>query len=221
MRYRRRPLGDVTAWDVGVDGNGYRIAAWSQQLARDLPRVAEGYSGAGAGRAARFVATSFVARWTELCLGDDQATDRVTDNGRDAPRWFWPVIDVPDSDDPMYPRLVLADGLIGQWLVHELPAEVVIEELHTAVEALLRRRLSAKRGTKWPMLLRTARARGLISSGDVQRLDRFAIAHRNRLKHEARAIPEAESGTVRDLLYDVLTVTEHLLSTSAHAEPGR
>jgi hypothetical protein len=220
MRYRRRPLGDVTAWDVDVDGNGYRIAAWSQQLARDLPRVAEGYSGAGAGRAAQSVATSLVARWIEWCVGDDQATDRVTDNGRDEPRWFWPVIDVPDRDDPMYPRLLLADELIGQWIVHELPAEVVIEELHTAVEALLRRRLNAKRGTKWPVLLRTASARGLISVGDAQRLDRFASAHRNRLKHEAHAIPEAESGIVRALLHDVLAVTEHLLGTGAH-ESGR
>jgi hypothetical protein len=219
MSFRRRPAGAQTAWSITVDGNGYRIAAWSQQLARDLPIVAEGYTALRPNESARNLATSLVARWTAWCVGEEEYTT-VSLDGRDRVRWIWPIIDFPERKQRLNPRLLISDELIGRWMTGDLPEEVAIEEFHTAIEALLRHLQKVGRGPSWPTLLGRAKSRGDLSSADARTLTRFNDLHRNRLKHEGSALTAAERKGVKQVLLDVLVITERLLSRE-RARSGR
>ncbi len=207
MTYRRHVNGATTDWDIAVDGNGYLIAAWSQWLARELPTVAEGYVGLGSRRLARNVAVSLVARWTGWCVGDEERTD-IRATGHDRVRWFWPVIDVPEPPSPLAARLAIADAAIARWIVGDLPEELAIEEVHTAVEGLLRSLVGTG---KWPVLLRMAETTGMLTSGEKTSLHNFNVLYRIRLKHNLAALTDSERATARDSLYEVLNVCERLL----------
>jgi hypothetical protein len=210
MSFRRHVHGATTDWDIGIDGNGYRIAAWSQQLERDLPTVAEGFVGIPTS-VARNIAISLVARWAEWCVGDDEASMTVSTSGRDRVRWIFPVLDFPERPHPLNARLVIADALIGRWIVGDLPEEVAIEELHTALEALLRHILEVGPKPKWTTLVAGVKRVGRLSGQDGRSLDRFNRLHRNRLKHEGKALAASERAEVRDILWDVLAIAERLL----------
>ncbi len=211
MKYRFHPGGDSTEWDLSVDGNGYLIAAWSQQLERDLPLVAEGYVGPGAGRQARNVAVSFVARWIAWCVGDEERTT-ISASGRDQVRWLWPVMDIPEPPSPLAARLAISDSLVARWIVGDLSEEVAIEELHTSMEGLLRVLLGVGKGPNWPTLLTDAEAAGLLAAADSATLGTFNTLHRNRLKHQALALTDSEREIVAEVMRDVLGIGERLLA---------
>ena len=210
MKYRCHPGGDVTRWDISIRGNGYVIAAWSQWLKRDLPVVAEGFVGIGDGYQARNAAISLVARWTGWCVGDEENVT-VSTNGSDRVGWFWPVLDIPEAPSLLAPRLRISDGLIARWMVGDLPEEVAIEELHTAIEGLLRSVLRVGRGPNWPRLLLSAESAGFLSATASATLGSFNALHRNRLKHQALALTGPEREVVKDLLSEVLVIGERLL----------
>lgn len=213
MTFRRTRQGKRTDWDMVVAGNGYSIAAWSQQLERDLPTVAEGYVGDIRTRVARNIATSLVARWAEWCVGNDEAPMTVIASGRDVVRWIFPVIDFPERPHALYERLVISDTMVGRWIVvGELPEEIAIEELHTVVEALLRHLLASGPGPNWPTLLGRAKRVHLLSGEDGRTLDGFNRLHRNRLKHDGQALIGPQRPEARRVLYGVLTAVERLLS---------
>ena len=212
MRYRCRPTGRLTDWDLSIDGNGYVIAAWSQQLFRDLPIVAEGYVGDGQGRVARNVAVSLVARWTDWCVGDSEDLT-ISATGSDKGKFFWPVIDVPLPPHALAPRLVQSDELVGRWIVGDLPEEAAIEELHTSVEGVLRSLLGVGKGPNWPKLLEGAEAGGFISTSERLILDSFNTLHRNRLKHGALALAETERIAAAAAMWNVLAICESLLGS--------
>jgi len=218
MRYRRYPKRQETEWELNVHGNGFVIAAWSQQLERDLPVVAEGYTGAGAGAAARNVATSLVSRWVAWCVGEEEDTT-ISANGRDAAAWIWPVIEFPPRTDALGPRLQISDSLIARWLVGDLPDEVAIEELHTVVEGLLRQCLALGRGPNWPSLLTRAEGTGLITARERSDLEDFNSLYRNRLKHRAKALSSSERVAVKDALTEVIMSAERLLGRYMLARP--
>lgn len=207
MRYRRHVNGAITDWDINVDGNGYLIAAWSQWLARELPTVAEGFPGLGSRTLERNVAVSLVARWTGWCVGDEERTD-IRATGHDRVRRLWPVIDVPEPPSPLAARLVIADGVIARWIVGDLPEELAIEEVHTAVEGLLRSLVGTG---KWPVLLRNAETTGILESAEKTSLHNFNVLYRIRLKHNLAALNDAERATARESLYEVLNVCKRLL----------
>lgn len=211
MTYRRHPREDQTEWDMIVDGNGYLIAAWSQWLDRDLPVVAEGFVGIGEGRQARNVAVSLVARWTGWCVGDEECTT-ISSGGSDEVGWFWPVINVPEPSSPLAPRLIISDSLVARWIVGDLPEEIAIEELHTAIEGLFRAVLGGGKG-RWPMLFAKAVAAGHLQTADKTTLHSFNIRYRNRLKHQALALTDAERVHVNALMRDVLGITERLITS--------
>ena len=210
MRYRCQPASGHTDWDISVDGNGYVIAAWSQQLARDLPVVAEGFVGDGEGRRARNIAVSLVARWTDWCVGDSENTT-VSATGSDKGKFFWPVIDVPVPPHALAPRLAQADELVGRWIVQDIPPEAAIEELHTSVEGVLRSILGVGKGPNWPALLDRAERAGFIAEPDRLALESFSTLYRTRLKHHALAVAEAERVATTNVMWDVLGICESLL----------
>jgi hypothetical protein len=211
MKYRSHPGEGRTEWELSVDGNGYLIAAWSQQLERDLPLVAEGYVGVDQGRQARNAAVSFVARWIACCVGDEERT-AISTSGSDRVRWLWPVMDIPEFPSPIAARLAISDSLVARWLVGDIPEEVAIEELHTSAEGLLRVLLGVGKGPNWPTLLTAAEAAGMLSAADSATLGTFNLLYRNRLKHQALALSESERATAAEVMKQVLEIGERLLA---------
>lgn len=210
MHYRCLPSNGRTYWEITVDGSGQIIAAWSQQLRRELPIVAEGFVGNGMGRQARNLANSLVARWTDLCVGQSENA-RVTSSGSDTGHYFWPVMDVPLPPHPLEPRLSITDDLIGRWIVGDLPSEAAIEELHTSMEGLLRKLPRVPRRATWPAMLKIALDAGFITSKDKTALMSFNTQFRNRLKHRTLALRESHRVAVAERMSEVLDIHENLL----------
>jgi hypothetical protein len=188
------------------------IAAWSQQLERELPLVAEGYVGFGEGRQARNATESFVTRWIAWCVGGEERTV-ISTSGRDRVRWIWPVINIPERPSPLAARLEISDSIVARWLVGDMPEEVAIEELHTSVEGLLRVLLGLGKGNDWPALLVSAESVGLLTGAERATLRKFNTLYRNRLKHQALALSDADRAGATETMREVLAISEHLLST--------
>ena len=210
MHYRRRSASENRSiWELSVDGGGPAIAAWSRQLERDLPVVAEGHTGSVAPATARRIALSLVARWIAWAVGGVQDL-RVRTSVGDPVRWVWPLIDYPEGQR-LTARLLLADEIVARWLVEDIPEEIVIEELHTVVESVLRQQLSAKHRDKWPTLLDLASRRGLLTPAQKQLLSMFNRHYRNRLKHRGEVLDDSDRSTIRTMLSDVLFALDGLL----------
>jgi hypothetical protein len=211
--YGPKPAGEFTDWEMLVDGHGFRVAAWSHQLERDLPTVAEGYEGLPTPTAVGF-AKALVGRWFDDCIGtslrmeDDDSAPVVNDDGRN--EWWWPILATEFDALPVESkrRLQQADDLVGRWIVGELPVETIIEEVHTIAEAVLRSATGLGRGSNWPSLVKEALAQRMITADDGRIFLRFSTVYRNRLKHEAGMLgiesdPEA-------LVSDVVLVLDHI-----------
>ena len=184
-----------------MDGHGDHIAAWARQIERELPLVAEGYTCAGSGRSAVRLAVSLAARFIESCVGEalEVAPARVVLHREDDARVFWPRLDLPDSEHDLAARLTLADEMIARWLVRDLPDETGIEEIHTAIEIVLRRVLAAGERDPFPSLIRTAAQSGLITQEDHDVLVDLN-ERRVQIKHRGGVIPpEAETEAVSTL----------------------
>ncbi|WP_166657534.1 hypothetical protein [Ilumatobacter fluminis] len=212
VRFRRRGGGRLSEWELIADGPGVLIAAWAQQLERELPIVAEGFTGRGHGATAVRVARSLVARFVELCVGDTLSpypSDVVVSSRDDEPRVFWPILDPPDRGHPLSDRLTLADEQIGRWIVGDLPDEIGLEEMHTALEIVLRSVLAAGNNTRFPALLDRARAADLIGDDGHEALTRLN-AHRRAVKHHGGVVPIEDQGAVRTDLWRVADVLDRL-----------
>ncbi|MCU1494520.1 MAG: hypothetical protein JWO62_2284 [Acidimicrobiaceae bacterium] len=168
LHYSRRDAGSTSEWEISVDGPGGRIASWAYQIERDLPVVAEGYTGSGSGKQAQAVAHSLVARWVGWCVGgEEDTTIKVT--GSDRSNWFWPIIDIPTPPCPLAARMALSDSIVARWITGDLPEEIAIEELHTVVEALLRSLKPNGKGD-WPALLAHAKKERLPLQPEIDTL---------------------------------------------------
>jgi hypothetical protein len=209
VRYRRLPGRSAgwTSWDLAVDGAGVGIAAWARQLERELPVVAEGFTGAGTGRSAVRIARSFVARFIEWCVGEKlgKVGDRVVLTRDDDARVFWPLLDPPDLGHELAARLTLADELLARWMVGDLPDEMGVEEMQTAIEIVLRRVLNAGQRVPFPELVDRAVKHAIIHQDDRKVLvdlnDR-----RVEIKHHGGAIPPESEDDARSVLYSAAGV---------------
>ncbi len=179
--YASEPDGDTTKWTLQVDGHGFRIAAWSHQLERDLPTVAEGYPHLPAHVAIGF-ANSIVARWFADCVGtsgdqDDTPEAVIADDGG-VNRWWWPILAArfKDLSDETRQRLAQADWLVGRWIVGELPVETIIEEVHPIAEAVLQTATASGPKARWPQLVKAAREKRMLTFDDVDVLTRFSAS---------------------------------------------
>ena len=210
MHYRSHGAGDLdTRWEIWVDGNSFAISAWSRQIERDLPKVAQGFGGGISSNRAAIIAESLCTRWIAACVGNEDDA-RIRTSANDQGRWIWPIVDYPVGT-PNTARLIMADEVLAHWLVAEAPAELVVEELHTVVEALLRFRLGAGRSVRWPQLLERAESEDLLSARDVETLTRFNRGLRIELKHTGSVLSEKDRPAAEDLLWRVLSITENQL----------
>lgn len=200
---------ELRSWELAVDGRGWRIAAWAHQLERDLPVVAEGWTGPSAGRRAVRVAESFVARWIDWCVGaDDFVDDRVRISARDINRWRWPIFDLPEPYEGNE-RVWLADEVCSRWVTGDIPDEIMIEELHTAIEQVLRRALSPGKRANFPTLLDAAEQEGLLGEDGKSVLKHLSREWRNALKHRGKTI--ADRDALRRELFAAVDVFDLLL----------
>lgn len=206
VHYRRRTIPeDRSAWALEVQGSGVMIAAWVQKLERDLPVVAEGFTGQGSGVRAVRIGHSIPARFIELLVGDGlrERSAAVVTSRTDEARVFWPILDPPDLGQYLADRLQLADGLIGRWMVGDLPTEIGLEELHTALEIVLRAVLDAGNNTPFPTLVSRAQGDGLIDDADHVAVTRLND-HRRTVKHHGGVIPMSDEDDVkRDLWHSI------------------
>jgi hypothetical protein len=213
VRYRRLPGRSAgwTSWDLTVDGGSVRIAAWTRQLERELPVVAEGFTGAGAGRSAVRIARSFVARFVEWCVGEKlgKVGDRVVLTRDDEARVFWPLLDPPDLGHDLAARLTLADELLARWMVGDLPDETGVEEMQTAIEIVLRRVLNAGQRVPFPQLVDRAVKHAIIDHDDR----RVLVDLNNRrveIKHHGGVIPPESEDDARSVLYGAAGVLDRI-----------
>jgi len=209
FRSRARPGGN-REWEIWVDGNSFGIAAWSRRLERDLPTVAQGFIGIERGQA-EGIAESLATRWIGWCVGNDDAWDtRIRTSVRDPGRWIWPVLDYP-LDTPHTDRLVLADDVLARWLVGGISDEIVVEELHTIVEAMLRHRLGAGQSVLWPRLLERACTARLLDDEELETLRAFNSGLRRKVKHAAATLSDFEREEAESTLWKVITIAERRL----------
>ncbi len=215
MRFGRRAVADgESEWTIEVDGNGTLIAAWSQQLERDLPIVAEGYRGEiGTTQAVR-IARSIVARWFELIVPDDHSTRdpyRIRTSVSDPILFAWTVIDWPE--DTFSERFLLSDELVARWLTEDLPAEVAVEEIHTMAERALRSVTASGQQVSFPELIKRAEQGSLLRSEHAATLRSFNQARR-KLKHRGHDISStSERNEIDQLLKDAMWALDALVST--------
>lgn len=76
------------------------IAAWSQQLERELPIVAEGYPDLPRTRSVR-IARSLVARWHDLVVPDDfprKEPYRIRTSSSDDLTHIWTLLSWPEPN---------------------------------------------------------------------------------------------------------------------------
>jgi hypothetical protein len=220
MHYRREGARNGLArWYITIDGNGFWIAAWAQQIERDLPIVAEGYTEISSTALARRIATSMVARFVNWSVGDEEVEEspRVVTSRLDHVKYRWSVVDIPEPDHRLGPRLWLADEVIARWMTSDMPEEIAIEEMHTAAEGALRYLLKAGHSTRWPTLLLQAVAAGLLDYQAAATFAEFNSQYRNRLKHRTEAIPDDERDEVREAMHRLL---ERLIRLLERMEAG-
>lgn len=202
-----------TRWSLAVHGRGHLIAAWVSQIERELPVVAEGFTGLGRGRVAVRVARSLVARFVEWCVGPDEPEprERVILSRNDEAIVWWPCLDPPDLPHDLARRLALADGLLARWLVGDVPPEVAVDEAQTALEIVLRRLLQAGAALPFPKLTDQAFARQLFSEEERNRI--VDLNNRRRsIKHHGGVIPDEEREVVREDLLVAMSALDRLES---------
>jgi hypothetical protein len=72
---------------------------------------------------------------------------------------FWLI---PNRADVLWPRLWVTDDVLASWLMHDVPGEVVIEEIHTATELLLRTFWGRAKSASFAELVEFAREHHLL-----------------------------------------------------------
>ena len=201
VRYRKVAACDLeTTWLLAVDGRGWLISAWANQIERELPVVAEGYTGEGAGARAVEVAKGFIGRWIDWCVGDEAG-------GRPG-RFFWPNLNLPDH--AAEPRFRVCDQVVGGWMVGVVPHEVAIEEIHSGAELALRHVLRAGKSVSWARLIDRAVGAEEVSDEALASL-RALNDERRVVKHRGGVIADGPEADVRAVIERAIEALDGLL----------
>ena len=214
MHYRRRDVGPSNSrWEVWVDGNGWLIAAWSQQLERDLPVVAEGFRGEIPQHQGILIARSLVARWHDMSVPDDyrrRDPGRIRTTATDEGTHVWTLLDWPEPND-LAARLFISDDLVARWLVFDLPEEPVIEEIHTMCERVLRLVTRSGQRVSFATMVDRAVEAGFLRASAADHL-RELNTMRREFRHRGRMFAsDDERAAVRDEVFAAFYVLDTLL----------
>lgn len=153
-----------------IDGRPARLDLLGRALELDLPTVCEGVGGSLPPSRARALGTGFanlymVGRDTEL--GEEVQELRE----RKATTIYFPMFEAASASQSsrLSARLRVTEDVLLDFGLGLYPSEVVLEELHTALEQVLRERLGAGPGPGFAELRKRALACGLTSNNDQAR----------------------------------------------------
>jgi hypothetical protein len=186
-----------------MHGWTYGLDVFLERLRRDLPTIAEATPGRRTPAYRRRLGNGYVDILTKYrCSWYDRYYSR---NEMFVPQLraiktsaVWPIHSLwPSSNDPQLGnRLIVSQTIMAAWCVDEVDSEVVLEELHTAAELLLKRITSMPNKTKFPDLIREARRQQVLSSSPLvhsyadpkraltpQQLLKSLLSERNDTKH--------------------------------------
>lgn len=170
IRWRSRATNDGTGY-VTMDGWGSDLDIFLERLRRDLPTIAEATPGRRnpayrrrLGHGYVDILTKYRCSWYDRYYKNDESYVPTLRAIRASS--VWPIHSLwPGSDDQeLGMRLVVAQTVMAAWCVREVDAEVVIEELHTAAELILKRITRMPDRTKFPDLIREARRQQALST---------------------------------------------------------
>lgn len=139
LRAYRSHLDDGIA-AVSVDGNTYALDVYLERLRRDLPTIAEAVPSRRTPAARRRVGLGFVEILTRYRGGMYDRYDETwlpTLRARTQPAYSLPHL-LFAADEHLQPRLLATSDVLASWHFDEVDPAVVLEEMHTAAELMLK-----------------------------------------------------------------------------------
>lgn len=149
-----------------VDGQTRRLDLLGRALEHDLPSVCEGVRAGLSPSLARNTGLGFAALFLE---GRDLSRDEGTQvlRARPALSTYYPLYDFVDGtngSEALRARLRVTEDVVTDFGLGRYPPQVLLEELHTALEQTLRELLpSGPKRANWPTLLDGAQHAGFLS----------------------------------------------------------
>ncbi|QMV22996.1 hypothetical protein GQS52_15800 [Streptomyces sp. SCUT-3] len=210
IRWKSRTTEDGVGY-TAMDGWSYGLDVLLERLRRDLPTIAEATPGWRSASYRRRLGNGYVDILTKYRCDWYDRYYKTNDSYVPTLRAIrsssvWPIHSLwPGSgDQELGMRLVVAQTVMAAWCIQEVEPEVVIEELHTAAELMLKRITQMPDRTKFPDLIREARRKRVFSAEPmtfvyadpkraltVQQLLKSLLRERNESKHGGRS--QAES----------------------------
>ncbi|GAA1818297.1 hypothetical protein HC028_17220 [Planosporangium flavigriseum] len=143
VRWRSRVSSTDGHAYVVLDGNTFQLDIFLERLRRDLPAIAEAVPAGRSPAWRRKFANGLVDILTKYrCSYYDRYDADYVPRLRAVTRSsVWPVhsLWMGEQHQDLWARLVVTEEIISGWLLDEIPPEVVVEELHTAIELMLTR----------------------------------------------------------------------------------
>lgn len=154
-----------------LDGNGFRLDMLLERLRRDLPTIAEAtpsdrHTPAQRRRFANGLC-DVLCKWRGNFYDRyyrEDGPDHIPQLRRISTRGVWPVhlLWPSQAHADLYPRLEVTEEVMNSWVLDEVVAEVVIEELHTAAELMLTRLAGKRRAPAFAELVAQANQSGRL-----------------------------------------------------------
>jgi hypothetical protein len=166
VRWRSRVDADSGVGWVGIDGNTFQLDVYLHRLRRDLPTIAEAVASGGRPAWRRKYALGLVDVLTRFrCdfyerYGMDHVPRlrAVSKPAVMSVHSLW----MGERHRDLWARLAVTEEIMGEWLLDEVPPEVVVEELHTAAELLLTRWARKSRAPAFAVLVDLAGAAEIL-----------------------------------------------------------
>ena len=102
-------------------------------------------------------------------------------------------------------------------MIDDLPDEIGLEEMHTAIEIVLRTVLAAGNNARFPQLLERAETAGIIDEDDRAALTRLND-HRRTVKHHGGVIPTDDEEAAKVDLWRAASSLDRLQDLLAGVE---
>lgn len=171
--WRVHRLGIVNGRRCVVDGQTRNLDLLGRALEHDLPTVCEGVPGGLAAKRARGIGTGFADLFLvgrHVDLGDTVQELRPKKDTT----FYYPVYEFTDTTSALQlrARLRITEDVVTDYALGRYESVIVLEELHTALEQVLRALLPGlARDARWPTLIRAAEDHGLLEKDAYPLLD--------------------------------------------------